>query len=173
VNNDVTLSVAHNLANQAAKLGMTYNTKVCGRILVALDACPWRVCPLVQVGSLVLVVVAAAAAAAVAVAASSSHRGSRHAHPHAHAARCRPHHHQVADKKTTFKVNYLHSTKKVSGEVISALAPNKKATLAFNDKQVRAVVLVRWRGWLAAAGAAGCFGRCRAVTAVLSLLCCH
>lgn len=44
---------------------------------------------------------------------------------------------QVSDKKTTFKVNYLTATKSINGEVISQLAANKKATVAFNDKQVR------------------------------------
>jgi len=43
---------------------------------------------------------------------------------------------KVADKKTTFKVNYLTATKSVNGEVITQLAANKKATFAFNDKQV-------------------------------------
>jgi hypothetical protein len=44
---------------------------------------------------------------------------------------------QVNNKKTTFKVNYLTAIKGINGEVISQLAPNKKATVAFNDKQVR------------------------------------
>lgn len=43
---------------------------------------------------------------------------------------------KVSDKKTTFKVNYLTATKSINGEVISQLAANKKATVAFNDKQV-------------------------------------
>jgi hypothetical protein len=43
---------------------------------------------------------------------------------------------QVADKKTTFKVNYLTATKGITGEVISQLAPNKRGTVAFTDKQV-------------------------------------
>lgn len=35
------------------------------------------------------------------------------------------------------QANYLTKSKGVTGEVISALAPNKKATVAFTDKQVR------------------------------------
>lgn len=46
----------------------------------------------------------------------------------------------MSDKKTTFKVNYLTATKGITGECISQLAPNKKATVAFNDKQVCACV---------------------------------
>jgi hypothetical protein len=34
-------------------------------------------------------------------------------------------------------VNYLTATKGITGEVISQLAPNKKGTVAFTDKQVR------------------------------------
>lgn len=45
-------------------------------------------------------------------------------------------HTKVADKKTTFKVNYLTATKGITGEVISQLAPNKRGTVAFTDKQV-------------------------------------
>jgi hypothetical protein len=48
---------------------------------------------------------------------------------------------QVNNKKTTFKVNYLTATKGINGEVISQLAPNKKATVAFNDKQVRVCLI--------------------------------
>eukprot|EP00879_Flechtneria_rotunda_P000684 GHRR01000801.1.p1 GENE.GHRR01000801.1~~GHRR01000801.1.p1 ORF type:complete len:224 (+),score=75.87 GHRR01000801.1:2107-2778(+) len=43
---------------------------------------------------------------------------------------------RVADKKTTFKVNYLTSGRRINGEVISSLAANKKATVAFENKQV-------------------------------------
>jgi hypothetical protein len=46
---------------------------------------------------------------------------------------------KINSKKTQLKVNYLTKGKAVTGELISSLAPNKKATLAFTDKQVRNV----------------------------------
>lgn len=46
------------------------------------------------------------------------------------------HDRKINGKKTTFKVNYLTKTKGINGEVISQLAPNKKATVTFTDKQV-------------------------------------
>lgn len=46
------------------------------------------------------------------------------------------HDRKIDGKKTTIKANYLTKSKGVTGEVISALAPNKKATVAFTDKQV-------------------------------------
>lgn len=46
------------------------------------------------------------------------------------------HDRRINGKKTTFKVNYLTKTKGVNGEVISQLAPNKKATVMFSDREV-------------------------------------
>uniref|UniRef100_A0A383W275 Uncharacterized protein n=2 Tax=Tetradesmus obliquus TaxID=3088 RepID=A0A383W275_TETOB len=46
------------------------------------------------------------------------------------------HDRKLNGKKTTIKLNYLTKTKNVAGEVISALAANKKATVAFTEKQV-------------------------------------
>jgi len=46
---------------------------------------------------------------------------------------------KINSKKTQLKVNYLTKGRAVTGELISSLAANKKATLAFTDKQVRNV----------------------------------
>eukprot|EP00775_Hariotina_reticulata_P004888 gene4888-5133_t len=43
---------------------------------------------------------------------------------------------KINNKKTQLKVNYLTKGKAVTGELISSLAANKKATVAFTDKQV-------------------------------------
>ncbi|GBG00260.1 hypothetical protein Rsub_12904 [Raphidocelis subcapitata] len=48
---------------------------------------------------------------------------------------------QVGGKKTTFKANYLTKGNALSGEVISALAPNKKASVAFTKDQITNVKL--------------------------------
>eukprot|EP00878_Enallax_costatus_P047331 GHUV01057866.1.p1 GENE.GHUV01057866.1~~GHUV01057866.1.p1 ORF type:complete len:167 (-),score=25.09 GHUV01057866.1:214-714(-) len=46
------------------------------------------------------------------------------------------HDRKINGKKTTFKVNYLTKAKAINGEVISQLAPNKKATVMFTDREV-------------------------------------
>eukprot|EP00882_Tetradesmus_deserticola_P001783 GHRQ01001915.1.p1 GENE.GHRQ01001915.1~~GHRQ01001915.1.p1 ORF type:complete len:223 (+),score=125.11 GHRQ01001915.1:145-813(+) len=42
----------------------------------------------------------------------------------------------VGGKKNTLKLNFLTKTRSATGELITALAANKKATLAFTEKQV-------------------------------------
>ena len=44
---------------------------------------------------------------------------------------------KISGKKTTIKGNYVTKGKLFTGEVVSQLAHNKKATFNFNDKQVR------------------------------------
>jgi len=48
---------------------------------------------------------------------------------------------KISGKKTTIKGNYVTKGKLFTGEVVSQLAPNKKATFNFNDKQVTNVKL--------------------------------
>lgn len=156
VNNDVTLSAAHNLANKALKTGITYNTKV-GR--AAGHAMPR---PLFSRGPALgcggrqgARAPAQAAGACMSACATPCGRGAytpasgratlalgraellSQPSLHSHHSRPLPPSPQVADKRTQLKLNYLTKGGVLTGEVNSQVAPNKKVFVNFDRTQVR------------------------------------
>lgn len=138
--NDLKLSVSHNLASKASKLGFTHDRKLNGKKTTIKVRRAGRTCVVFQqsvlpatIHTALLAVASRVAVAWLAAAAPTflCQQNNVCTHLVTHCAAPLP-----LCCLSALQLNYLTKTKNVAGEVISALAANKKATVAFTEKQV-------------------------------------